>query len=92
MTPSRSAVWALLFVAGTFYEFKEIRRGDDGVPLSVVLRWLFRTDTPTGRAVFTTAVACSSSWLVRHITAGSLSTSSVHTESMRNGMGSTDRF
>jgi hypothetical protein len=67
LPPSRSAVWAGLLAVGLWYEFREIKAGDEGAPLTRVLRWVFHTDTPAGRIVFAAAVDHGSRLLVRHI-------------------------
>jgi hypothetical protein len=67
LPPSRSAVWAGLLAVGLWYEFREIKAGDEGAPLTRVLRWVFHTDTAAGRIVFAAAVDHGSRLLVRHI-------------------------
>lgn len=61
------AVWATLFAMGLLFELHEIREGDNGVPLSRVLRALFRTDHPVGALAFEGTVVAGSHVLVRHI-------------------------
>lgn len=70
LRPSRSTAWGALLGLGLAYELHEIRAGDDGYPLSRLIRAVFRTHTPLGRAVFLLAVDRSVAWFVPHILNG----------------------
>jgi hypothetical protein len=61
------AVWAALLAAGLAFEWRELREGDRGVPLSRVLRLAFRTEHPAGALAFEALVLLGSRALVRHI-------------------------
>lgn len=67
LRPPRGAVWASLLAAGLAYEIHEVRDGPDGFPLTRVIRCVFRTDTPIGRAAFVAFVERGSGWLIKHI-------------------------
>lgn len=61
------AGWCALLALGLAYEFYELARGPEGVPLTRVIRSLFRTHHPAGATIFRSAVAAGSVVLVRHI-------------------------
>lgn len=61
------AVWGALLVVGLAFEFRELREGPNGVPLSRVIRSVFHTQHPVGAAAFRSAVALGAVVLVRHI-------------------------
>lgn len=67
MTRRDAAAWALLVSVPVAYEFRQLARGDLGVPLSTVIRAAFRTDHPVGALVFVATVDLSARWLKRHI-------------------------
>lgn len=68
-----SAAWAALVGIPLAYELWQVSRHDDGVPLSVIIRTAFRTDTPEGALLFTLAVEATATWLTRHILNGTRS-------------------
>lgn len=70
---SREIAWGSLVALGLAYEIHELRAAD-GVPLSKVLRRVFRTNTPVGKALFVLSVEQGSAWLIRHITEGTTTT------------------
>jgi hypothetical protein len=61
------AAWAVLVAVPVAWEFRQLARGDLGVPLSTVIRRLFRTEHPFGAVAFVLAVDLSAGWLKRHI-------------------------
>ena len=61
------AGWCALLALGLAYEFYELARGPQGVPLSRVIRSVFRTQHPAGATMFRAAVAAGGVVLVRHI-------------------------
>lgn len=67
MTRRDAATWALLVGVPVAYEFRQLGRGDLGVPLSTVIRAAFRTEHPAGALVFALAVDVGARWLTRHI-------------------------
>lgn len=67
MTRRDGATWALLIAVPVAWEFRQLARGDLGVPLSAVIRHVFRTDHPTGALVFEGTVLLGAAWLTRHI-------------------------
>lgn len=69
MSARRTGVWATLLTLGLAYEITQLRAGDDGVPLSKVIRRTYRTDTDLGRTLFVLSVEQGSAWLTRHILA-----------------------
>lgn len=69
MSARRTGAWATLLALGLAYEVSQLRAGDDGVPLSKVIRRTYRTDTDLGRTLFVLSVEQGSAWLTRHILA-----------------------
>lgn len=67
MTRRDGAAWALLVGIPVAYEFRQLARGEQGVPLSTIIRAVFRTDHPVGAAAFVVTVDLSARWLKRHI-------------------------
>lgn len=63
----RRLAWVAALAPAVALEVVEVRKGPDGVPLSRVLREVFHTDTPLGRAAFVGATAGTAVWLVPHI-------------------------
>lgn len=61
------AAWCGIVALGVALEIRELREGPQGVPLSRILRSVFRTEHPLGAAAFRTAVAAGGVILVRHI-------------------------
>lgn len=61
------AVWAGLLAAGLAFELHELAEGERGVPLTRIIRKVFRTHTSAGAATFEAVVAVGSAVLVRHI-------------------------
>lgn len=61
------AVWSALFALGVAFEFRELREGPNGVPLSRLLRSVFRTEHPAGAALFRASLTVGSVVLARHI-------------------------
>ena len=61
-------MWATLFGAGVAYEVHELR-GDplEAAPLSEVVRWASRVETPLGRAVFLIGWGAFAAWFANHI-------------------------
>lgn len=64
---SDAATWAVLLGAATAYEFWQISRRDEGVPLSRIIRTGFHTDTRVGAAAFQLTLEVGATWLIRHI-------------------------
>lgn len=67
MSVQPGAVWGALAVAGLTYEAYGLLGDVEGDTLSEVIRALFHTDHPAGKAAFLAAYTGFSAWFLPHI-------------------------
>lgn len=67
MTRRGPALWATLLTAGTIIECYALRKKMREHTLSHATRAVFRTDTPTGQVVFTSAWVMFVCWFWNHV-------------------------